>query len=392
MDTILSLLLLIGIPIILYIIREVRQASNPDDVWKLRFSLEVVGIIVAILAFLLAAGEIRESTLLVAVEIKESTSARKADAINRDWDVVYTSEATSIRRTKALQNLAKLGESFEKIDLSCAAIEGKSQKFDGFPECDMEKVPLEYLDLSPEAIGIEKGVNLQEAKLMNVNLFSANLTDANLTDADLVEADLTSADLVEADLTSADLGGADLTSADLGGADLTSADLGGADLTSATFVRATLTDADLGGADLTSAYLEGADLSSAYLERADLTSAFLGRANLTGADLGLANLTSAHLVYTNLTAANLSKTDFSDATISEDTVLDYTWVWEGDLPRGTPKGWDTKLKPEYICPSDFSISKHIKVSEYSSEEQEKLKNALGKIIEEECEPYNNAPE
>ena len=300
MDDILSFLLeykfLIGIFIIFIIISypvyRIIRASNSNDVWKPRFFLEAVGIIVAIAAFGLTVVEIREST----DARKAETEVRKDEAIDRNWDVVYTREATSIRRTKALQNLARLGESFEGIDLS------------------------------PKAIGIEKGVNLRKAKLINVNLFGANLTSA-----DLRWANLTSADLRWANLTSADLGGADLTSAFLGGADLTSADL----------------------------------------------------------------------TKTNLTAANLFLTDFSDATISEDTVLDYTWVWEGPgkektrfLPIGIPKDWDTTLKPKYICPRDFDISAHINVSEYSSEEeeQEELKNALRQIMKENCRPYTNALE
>ena len=313
---VLLILLLINLDPIIRIsyraICKIRKASNSEEVWKIRFSLEGAGIIAAIVAL-----------IFTAIEVRDAASDRKAEAIDRNWDVVYTREATRIRRTKALQNLARLGEPLERVDLSCATIEGKSQKSGDLSKCD-KKVPLEYLDLSPEAVGIEKGVNLRRAKLINVNLFVANLTSANL-----IEADLTSADLVRTDLTSADLMDADLT----------------------------------------------------------------------GADLKWANFTSAYLVYTNLTAANLSNADFSDATISEETVLDYTWVWEGPgkektelLPIGTPKGWDTPLKPKYICPFGFFISEHINVSEYSSKKQEELKNALRQIMKENCRPYTNALE
>ena len=261
------------------------------------------------------------------------------------------------------------------------------------------------------------GTNLTGAYLYKADLTSADLRSAILTSADLEGADLTGAYLIGADLTGAYLIGANLRKADLEEANLTSADLKGADLEGANLISANLGDADLGGANLTSvdlreadltfadlreadltsadltfANLREADLTFANLREADLTSADLRKADLTSAFLGSANLTSADLTKTNLTAANLSETDFSGATISEETVLDYTWVWEGYLPRGIPKDWDTTLKPEYICPLDFSISKHINVSEYSRWEQEELKNALRQIIEEKCEPYTNASE
>ena len=380
--------ILIGILIILYLIirtiRKIRQASNPDEVWKLKFFLGGVGIIVAIVTVWLTFMGNKGSS----DDRKVREEVHKDEAINRNWDVVYTREATSIRRTKALQNLARLGESFKAIDLSCAKIEGKPQKPNNIPKCDMGKVPLKHLDLSPEAIGIEKGVNLQEAKLMNVNLF-----EANLRSADLGEADFTGADLGGVDLTGANLEGVDLTGANLEGVDLTGANLEGVNLTGAN-----LTDAFLYKANLTSAFLYKANLTDADLGWSDLTSADLEKANFTSAYLFKVNLTSADLVDTDLTAANLSITNFSEATISEDTVLDYTWVWEGfgteSFPIGNPKDWDTTLKPKYICPLGFYISDHIKVSEYSSEEeeQEKLKNALGQIIEKNCEPYTNARE
>ena len=324
---ILTGILIIGIYIILYfiirkvrqIICKVRQASNPDEVWKLKFFLEGVGIIAAIAA-----------VSFTAIEVRDSASAREVEAIDRNWDVIYTKEATRIRRTKALENLSRLGEPFEKINLS------------------------------PEAIGIEKGVNLWGAKLKNANLFLANLTSVNLG-----EANLTSTDLRNANLTDANLGGANLTSAHLGLAKL---------------ISANLTDAILEEANFIGAFLGGANLTSATLVRANLTSAYLFKANLTSADLTKANLT----------VANLSNADFSDATISEETVLDHTWIWKGCLPEGIPKGWETKLKPEYICPLGFSISKHINVSKYSGEEEEqkKLKNELRQLIEKNCKPFN----
>ena len=161
------------------------------------------------------------------------------------------------------------------------------------------------------------------------------------------------------------------------------------DLKDRDFIKAQLKDTILCDADLREATLTSADLT-----RAKLPDANLRKAALTSANLYKANLTSANLIEADLTAANLSYTIFSEAIISKETVLDYTWVWEEDLPIGIPKGWGTPLKPKYICSLDFLISKYINVSEYSSkeEEQKKLKNALGQIIDDKCDLYNNALE
>ena len=236
-----------------------------------------------------------------------------------------------------------------------------------------------------------KGRDFIKAQLKNTTLCNVNLEGANLTDANLIGAKLPDADLRGADLTGADLKEVDLTGADLGGADLTGAGLTDANLEGANLTSANLPDAGLPDANLTGANLTGANLGSVNFTSANLTGVNLFRANLTSAYLTKANLTSAHLVYTDLTAANLSKTNFSEVIISNETVLDYTWVWEGDLPIGIPKGWDTTTKPEYICPRGFFISHYI--FEYSSEEekQKKLKNALGQLIKEKCKPYTNAP-
>ena len=242
-------------------------------------------------------------------------------------------------------------------------------------------------------------VDLYKADLTAANFGRATLTGANLEkvtliSADLEKATLTAANLKYANLTDAELHDVDLIGAILTFADLKDANLIDADLRYADLKDANLIDADLTDADLTDADLKSANFTSVRFVDANLTNADLRYATLTAANLTKANLTSAHLVYTNLTAANLSKTDFSDATISKETVLDYTWIWEGYLPRGNPKDWHTTLKPKYICLFGFFISHHINVFEYSSEEeeQEKLKNALGQVIEKNCKPYNDAPE
>ena len=213
-----------------------------------------------------------------------------------------------------------------------------------------------------------KDRNFRKAKLERATLCKANLQDANLTDADL------------------------------GGADLTDAYLWRADLTDANLREANLTDADLGGADLIDANLREANLTDAVLWRADLTDANLRKADLTDAVLWRANLTDADLWGADLTAVNLSQADFSNAVLGG-TTLDLTWVWESSgsdeeryFPIGIPKDWDDTLKPEYLCPEDFDTLSYYDISEYINEdgevEQEKLKDQLREIIEENCKPYN----
>ena len=202
-----------------------------------------------------------------------------------------------------------------------------------------------------------KGRNFREARLQG----------ATLCKATIIKADLTSADLKGAILTSADLSETNLTSADLFFANLTSADLSETNLISASFQRANLTFANFFSADLTDALLWHADLTSADLKGAILTSADLERANLTSADLSL---------------TNLSRANFLNAILDDETILDFTWVWESSgseekeyFPTGIPKGWRDTLKPEYLCPLGFDISGLVYL------------DSLKQRIKRNCKPY-----
>ncbi|MBC6413353.1 MAG: pentapeptide repeat-containing protein [Chromatiales bacterium] len=169
------------------------------------------------------------------------------------------------------------------------------------------------LDISPEALEIKKGLDLK-----NVNFAGADLSGINLSEADLSGANLSNANLSDARLHNVDLSNANLT-----------------------------------GAELYKANLSGANLSKARLLGANLFGT-----RLTGANLTDANLSNANLFAVSLTSANLSNVIFSRRT-----VIDSTWVWKtipgqeptAYLPIGTPKNWNTTLKPTYRCSEKVSL-------------------------------------
>ena len=115
---------------------------------------------------------------------------------------------------------------------------------------------------------------------------------------------------------------------------------------------------DLSNANLTGAKLYKANLSGANLSKARLLGANLFGTRLTGANLTDANLSDANLFAVGLTSANLSNVIFSRRT-----VIDSTWVWKtapgqgptAYLPTGTPKNWNTTLKPTYRCSENASL-------------------------------------
>jgi uncharacterized protein YjbI with pentapeptide repeats len=194
-----------------------------------------------------------------------------------------------------------------------------------------------------------RGVDLQDAVLLETNLQGANLqganfqgaifqgvdlTDANLQDANLQDANLTGAKLQGATLTGATLTGVTLTGANLQGASLQNADLQGANLQGANFQgaqlrygdlrsdlrnaklqHAKLRDANLVGADLRGADLQGADLRNAKLQGAKLRNAKLQGAKLRGADLHSADLRSAGFQGADLTDAKLQGANLRSARL-----------------------------------------------------------------------------
>ena len=260
-------------------------------------------------------------------------------------------------------------------------------------DADLIEAYLEKADLS--------GADLRQADLSRADLDEADLDKADLRQADLSGADLDEADLYKADLRQADLSGADLIEANLDEADLRQADLSKADLIEADLYKADLSKADLYKADLSRADLDEADLSGADLDKADLSEVDLDEADLSGADLTSANLIGADLIETDLTqanlrranliAANLSKTNFSNAVLDDRTILNFTWVWESsdskeaNFPTGIPRDWSATLKPRYLCPRRFNVSKYINKDD--EVEQEKLKKRLEQIIKSKCELY-----
>ncbi len=193
------------------------------DEWDLFKIFEKIGILIAIIIFI--------------IEVGDRTEQRIFEA----WQVVKDGKNSRTGVVKlALERLDKEGFSLLGIDAE---------------NTNLQKIELINANL--------KGANFRRADLRGADLRDANLTVAKLTGAKLMSADLTGAKLMSANLTGANLSGANLWRADLWRADLTGADLTGANL------RGTnLRGADLRGADLRFANLVGADLRAADLRRA----------------------------------------------------------------------------------------------------------------------------
>ncbi len=260
-------------------------------------------------------------------------------------------------------------------------------------KADLRQADIKEVDLS-QAILIEadlRQTTFTEAVLEEADLRRAVLTEAVLIEADLRRAVLTKADLRRAVLTKAELDEAQLNEAKLNEAELTEADLRQAVLTEAVLTEAVLRQAKLREADFRQADLTKTDLRRADLRQAVLTEADLNEADLIQARLEEADLSETDLSRADLTAVNLSETDFYNATLKE-TILDLIWVWESSdsiekeyFPRGNPKGWDDTLKPEYLCPEDFNISKYIDRDD--KVERKQLKARLKEVIGENCKRY-----
>ena len=239
----------------------------------------------------------------------------KERIIANNWEIVRDKNTSEADKILALQYLAKQGESLAGVDISGA------------------KSSLQGLDLSPESLDIKRGVDLRNVNFMYANLSNVNLSETNLTAAIFSAADLTDARLHNANLAEANLSEANLSATNFSGANLSAANFSKAKLLATNLIAAKLSDANLSDADLF--------------------------------------------------AVNFSATDLSGVTFNEGTVIDHAWIWTTTeeqhpasyLPAGTPKNWDTTLKPAYTCPR------------YMSFDSRTSKEQIKKIMKKRCQPY-----
>ena len=239
----------------------------------------------------------------------------KEKIIANNWEIVRDKNADGADKILALQYLAKQGESLAGVNFSGV------------------KSTLQGLDLSPETLDIKDGVDLRNANFMYANVSNVNLSETNLT--------------------------------------------------AAIFSAADLADSRLHNANLAEANLSEAKLFATNFSGAKLSAANFNKAKLLGANLIAAKLSNANLSDVELFAVNFSATDLSGVTFNEGTVIDHAWVWKTTdeqhpasyLPTGTPKNWDTTLKPAYTCPGSMSFTSQM------SKEQ------IKKIMKKRCQPY-----
>ena len=259
--------------------------------------------------------------VLVSIIIVIKDDLFKEGVIEDNWEIVNDETSSHNEKVEALKYLLVQKEPVgDKLNLSVT-----QNLFQG-------------IDLSPETLGIQKGVSLERISLKQANLSEANLSDVNLGDAVLSGANLTAARLHDVNLSGADL-----------------------------------SDANLANANLSGANLSGANLSGA---------------NLFATDLTATNLSNAIFSNANLFAVNFSAVNLADAILDKGMVIDYSWAWrpsgeqlpEAFLPIGTPKNWDTTLRPDYLCKTYSSL-----------EEIETTKEEIEKAIKKRCKPYAPPP-
>ncbi len=259
--------------------------------------------------------------VLVSIIIVIKDDLFKESVIEDNWEIVNDETSNHNEKIEALKYLLVQKEPVgDKLNLSVT-----QHLFQG-------------IDLSPATLETKKGVSLERISLKQVNLSEVNFSDVNLSDAVLSGANLTAARLHDVNLSGADL-----------------------------------SDANLSGANLSGANLSGANLSGA---------------NLFATDLTATNLSNAIFSDANLFAVNFSAVNLADAILDERTVIDYSWAWrpsgeqllETFFPIGTPKNWDTTLKPDYLCKTYSSL-----------EEIETTKKEIEKAIERRCKPYVPPP-
>ena len=155
-----------------------------------------------------------------------------------------------------------------------------------------------------------------------------------------------------------DLRNAHLAHADLSGINLSEANLSGANLSAANLSDARLHNVNLSNANLSEANLYKTNLSGANLSKAMLIGANLFATGLTAANLSAADLSDANIFAASLTSANLTNVIFNNKT-----TIDSIWIWdntmghqsENFLPVGTPKNWNTTLKPEFVCSEVYTL-------------------------------------
>ena len=260
--------------------------------------------------------------VLVSIIIVIKDDLFRESVIEYNWEIVNDETSSHNEKIEALKYLLVQKEPVgDKLNLSVA-----QHLFQG-------------IDLSPETLGIKKGVGLERISLKQVNLSEANFSDVNLSDAVLSGANLTAARLHDANLAGADLSDANLSRANLSGANLSGANLSGA--------------------------------------------------NLFATDLTATNLSNAIFSDANLFAVNFSAVNLADAILDKKMVIDYSWAWrpsgeqlpEAFLPIGTPKNWDTTLRPDYLCKTYSSLE----------EINETTKKGIEKIMKKRCTPYVPPP-
>ncbi|MDJ0903879.1 MAG: pentapeptide repeat-containing protein [Xenococcus sp. MO_188.B8] len=331
--------------------------------------------------------------------------ARKEQKLYEAWQVIdnaYTSKVeTSYARIKALEYLAKEGESLQGIDLY---FESEADRVEINKQDKVDELQAEKRLYGEKPTG--KGVDLQKINLENANLREADLRLAKFDRANLKNADLSKANVCGADFSVTNLSGTKFTDAkvlhasfgygtagyfnnkeiselvsrgaiffklkglDLShstvyrnanlqentfeNVDLSSSDLSGANLSYAKFIEGTnlsraklintilqnakLNGVDLDGTDLRGSDLRGADLRDANLRDAKLNGVNLDGTDLRGSDLRGADLRDADLRDAKLNGVQITNADFSDALYSNKTTIS-----NGDLNELNPMELGMKL-------------------------------------------------
>jgi uncharacterized protein YjbI with pentapeptide repeats len=285
----------------------------------------------------------------------------------------------SAARNNALQELNRLGESLENIDLSGRSLYGINLKGANLAKANLENANFSGAELS--------GANLREANLININLEEANLNQAFLGKANLPGAKLSKAKLQRANLSGANLTRSRLFSTNLSGANLSGASLmyiNGGSILSIGLEGTNFSDANLSGANLRSADLKDANLEKAILRSANLIDSNLSATNLNhamleGANLDFANLASAQLKSTYLYTAslrysNLADTNFSGANLNQ-AKLEGAKFRNTNLDRAQSANniSPQQLRGAILCKTLVAIVQHpipdSRMGEFTEEEQ-----------------------
>ncbi len=280
------------------------------DEWDLFRIFEKIGILIAIIIFIIEVSDRAEQRIFEAWQVVKDGKGSQSGVVRIAIERLH-------KEGFSLSGIDAEGTNLRRINISNANIEGAN-----FVGADLSNAKLWNTNLSR--------AKLRSANLIFTKLACANLRDAKVMNANLAFTNLSSADLRNADLSNTQLIFANLSYTKIGGTNFSNAYLGGANLIGAKGMYTTV----------------AREIKTTNFRSTDLRDANLRNANLWGANLENANLGNANLIHTNLRYAYL-----------KDTNLKNTKFWDknsGETKNITPeqiktaKNWDKAIySPEF---------------------------------------------